>query len=79
MVNRWAPRSTAARTRTAAGVTTTRNLYGTLLQRKAETDVVKGVTLSNASVMDPAELPMYPSYPRVSMNLAFGLLFGCAL
>lgn len=60
-------------------VTTTRNLYATLLQRKAETDVVKGVTLSNASVMDPAELPLWPSYPRVSLNLAFGLLFGCAL
>ena len=60
-------------------VTTTRNLYTTLLQRKAETDVVKGVTLSNASVMDPAELPIDPSYPRVPLNLAFGLLFGCAL
>ncbi len=60
-------------------VTTTRNLYSTLLQRKAETDVVKGVTLSNASVMDPAELPLFPSYPRVPLNLAFGLLFGCAL
>jgi capsular exopolysaccharide synthesis family protein len=60
-------------------VTTTRTLYSTLLQRKAETDVVKGVTLSNASVMDPAELPIDPSYPRVPLNLAFGLLFGCAL
>lgn len=60
-------------------VTTTRTLYSTLLQRKAETDVVKGVTLSNASVMDPAELPLWPSYPRVPLNLAFGLLFGCAL
>jgi capsular exopolysaccharide synthesis family protein len=60
-------------------VTTTRNLYTTLLQRKAETDVVKGVALSNASVMDPAELPIDPSYPRVTLNLAFGLLFGCAL
>jgi capsular exopolysaccharide synthesis family protein len=60
-------------------VTTTRTLYSTLLQRKAETDVVKGVTLSNASVMDPAELPLWPSHPRVPLNLAFGLLFGCAL
>jgi capsular exopolysaccharide synthesis family protein len=60
-------------------VTTTRTLYSTLLQRKAETDVVKGVTLSNASVMDPAELPIEPSYPKVPLNLAFGLLFGCVL
>jgi capsular exopolysaccharide synthesis family protein len=60
-------------------VNTTRTLYGTLLQRKAETDVVKGVTLSNASVMDPAELPIDPSYPKVPLNLAFGLLFGCVL
>jgi len=60
-------------------VNTTRTLYATLLQRKAETDVVKGVTLSNASVMDPAELPIDPSYPKVPLNLAFGLLFGCVL
>lgn len=60
-------------------VNTTRSLYSTLLQRRAETDVVKGVTLSNASIMDPAELPLGPSHPRVGLNLAFGLLFGLAL
>lgn len=57
-------------------VTTSRALYGTLLQRLGETDVVKGVQLSNASVVDPAERPGAPSEPAVPFNLAFGLLFG---
>jgi capsular exopolysaccharide synthesis family protein len=60
-------------------VTTTRNLYGTLLQRLQETDVVKGVRLSSASVVDPAERPSSPSVPNVPFNLAFGLLFGGGL
>jgi polysaccharide biosynthesis transport protein len=59
--------------------TTTRNLYGTLLQRLQETDVVKGVRLSNASVVDPAERPGRPSLPNIPFNLAFGLLFGSGL
>jgi polysaccharide biosynthesis transport protein len=59
--------------------TTTRNLYGTLLQRLQETDVVKGVRLSNASVVDPAERPAGPSVPDIPFNLAFGLLFGSGL
>jgi polysaccharide biosynthesis transport protein len=60
-------------------VTTTRNLHGTLLQRLQETDVVKGVQLSNATVVDPAERPAAPSHPAVPFNLAFGLLFGGGL
>jgi succinoglycan biosynthesis transport protein ExoP len=57
-------------------VTTARTLYATLVQRLGETDVVKGVQLSNAAVVDPAELPGAPSHPAVPFNLAFGLLFG---
>src|SRR4030095_12477125 len=60
-------------------VTTTRTLYGTLLQRLQETDVVKGVQLSNATVVDPAERPGGPSHPNIPFNLAFGLLLGGAL
>ena len=60
-------------------VTTTRALHGTLLQRLQETDVVKGVQLSNATVVDPAERPTMPSQPPVPFNLAFGLLLGGGL
>jgi capsular exopolysaccharide synthesis family protein len=60
-------------------VNTTRTLHATLLQRLQETDVVKGAQLSNATVVDPAELPTVPSQPAVPFNLAFGLLFGGGL
>src|SRR5262245_8619758 len=59
-------------------VNTARTLHGTLLQRLQETDVVKGVQLSNATVVDPAERPMVPSQPAVPFNLAFGLQIGRA-
>jgi len=60
-------------------VNTARTLHGTLLQRLQETDVVKGVQLSNATVVDPAERPTMPSQPAVPFNLAFGLLLGGGL
>ena len=55
-----------------------RELYATLLKRVNETDVVRGVRLSNASVVDPGELPDAPSYPPVVLVLAFAGLFGFA-
>ena len=60
-------------------VTANRTLYGTLLTRLGETDVVKGVQLSNASVMDPAERPTGPSEPNIPFNLGFALVLGLAL
>jgi succinoglycan biosynthesis transport protein ExoP len=60
-------------------VTTTRQLYGTLIQRLQETDVVKGDTLSNASVLDAAEKPTQPSEPMVLFDLAFALVLGLSL
>lgn len=55
-----------------------RELYATLLKRVNETDVVRGVRLSNASVVDPGELPDAPSYPPVVLVLGFAGLFGLA-
>jgi len=60
-------------------VNTSRTLHATLLQRLQETDVVKGAQLSNATVIDPAELPTVPSEPNTPFNLTFGLLFGAGL
>ena len=60
-------------------VTASRNLYNTLLTRMQETDVVKGVQLASASVMDPADMPRGPSTPQIPFAMGFALLFGTAL
>jgi len=60
-------------------VTSSRNLYGTLLTRMQETDVVKGVQLANASLMDPADRPRGPSSPAIAFDLGFALLLDAAL
>lgn len=57
-------------------VNTTRNLYNTLLTRLQETEVVKGSQLSNASVMDAAELPGWPVEPNVPMSILFATILG---
>jgi capsular exopolysaccharide synthesis family protein len=56
-----------------------RQLYAALLQRMGETDVVRGVQLSNISVIDPAERPSMPSRPNAVLNLLFGLVLGVGL
>ncbi|MEW6268548.1 MAG: polysaccharide biosynthesis tyrosine autokinase [Thermodesulfobacteriota bacterium] len=56
-----------------------RELYATLLKRLNETDVVRGVRLSNASLVDPAEMPDGPSHPPVLFVLGFSGMFGLGL
>jgi capsular exopolysaccharide synthesis family protein len=56
-----------------------RQLHAALLQRMGETDVVRGVQLSNIAVLDPAERPGEPSSPRTVLNLLFGLVLGLVL
>jgi capsular exopolysaccharide synthesis family protein len=53
-----------------------RQLYGALLQRAGETEVVRGVQLSNVTVLDPAERPTMPSRPNAMLNVLFGLALG---
>jgi hypothetical protein len=53
-----------------------RQLYAALLQRAGETEVVRGVQLSNITVLDPAERPTMPSRPNAVLNLLFGLALG---
>jgi len=53
-----------------------RDLYAALLQRRGETDVVRGVQLSNITLLDPAERPTEPSSPHTILNLLFGLVLG---
>ena len=56
-----------------------RSLYSALLQRAGETEVVRGVQLSNISVLDPAERPSMPSRPNAILNVLFGLVLGLVL
>ncbi|MBP1689978.1 MAG: putative Protein-tyrosine kinase, partial [Deltaproteobacteria bacterium] len=60
-------------------VNANRSLYGTLLTRMHETDVVKGVQIASASIVDPAEEPWGPSEPQVALDLVFALIFGLAI
>ena len=64
-------------------VDTNRQLYDGLLQRLKEISVAAGVAENNISVIDTAEVPTTPSFPRPFLNvligLALGLLGGIAL
>jgi capsular exopolysaccharide synthesis family protein len=56
-----------------------RQLHAALLQRMGETEVVRGVQLSNITVLDPAERPSMPSRPNAVLNVLFGLVLGLVL
>ncbi|WP_426256771.1 GumC family protein [Sphingomonas sp. DC2300-3] len=60
-------------------VDTNRALYDGLLQRFKEIGVAGGVGINNVSVVDPAEIPQYPSSPRLMLNLLLSLLIGLGL
>jgi succinoglycan biosynthesis transport protein ExoP len=61
-------------------VDTNRELYNGLLQRLKEIGVAGGVGINNISVVDKAQVPIYPYKPdfgkSVSMGLAIGLIIG---
>lgn len=53
-----------------------RELYNALLQRYKEIGVSSGVGKTNVTVVDAAEVPAAPSYPRLSLNLLIGGFLG---
>lgn len=55
---------------------TNRQLYEGLLQRYKEIGVVGNIGANNISVIDRAEVPERRHSPRLSLNLAVGLLLG---
>ena len=55
---------------------TNRQLYDGLLQRYKEIGVVGSVGANNVSVIDRADVPERKHSPRLSLNLAVGLLLG---
>lgn len=57
-------------------VDTNRELYDGLLQRYREIGIAGGVGTNNISVVDRAEVPNGKFKPRLTLNLALGLLLG---
>lgn len=62
----------------AREVDANRQLYDSVLQRLKEMGVAAEVRLSNVYVMEKAEVPAGPSYPRRQRTLLLGLLLGLA-
>jgi capsular exopolysaccharide synthesis family protein len=60
----------------AREVDTNRQLYDSVLQRMKEMGVAAQVHNSNVTVVDKADLPLLPSYPKKSLYLLLGLLLG---
>ena len=58
---------------------TNRQVYDGLLQRYKELNASAGISLSNISVVDPAEVPGAPSSPNLIKNLVVALLLGAGL
>lgn len=58
---------------------TNRQLYEGLLERYKTLNAVAGVSLSNVSVIDNAEVPKVPSSPNLFKNLLVGLIIGIGL
>ncbi|MES2491764.1 MAG: polysaccharide biosynthesis tyrosine autokinase [Pseudomonadota bacterium] len=58
---------------------TNRQLYDGLLQRFKELNASAGISLSNISIIDSAEVPGVPSSPNLLKNLMIALLAGIGL
>ncbi len=57
-------------------VDTNRSLYDGLLSRLKEVGVAGGVGINNISVVDKAQVPLFPFKPNLSRNLSLGLIIG---
>ncbi len=58
---------------------TNRQLYDGLLQRFKELNASSGISLSNISIIDSAEVPAGPSSPNLMKNLMIAFLIGIGL
>ena len=58
---------------------TNRQLYEGLLERYKTLNAMAGISLSNISIVDAADVPKAPSSPNLVKNLLFGLIFGLGL
>lgn len=60
-------------------VDTSRELYEGLLQRYREVSAAAGITANNISIIDRAEPPLAPIWPRPMLNMLLGGVAGLAL
>jgi capsular exopolysaccharide synthesis family protein len=60
-------------------VDTNRSLYDGLLQRLKEVGIAGGASINNISVVDKAQVPLFPYKPNLSRNLSVGLVIGLLL
>ncbi|MEQ1718408.1 MAG: polysaccharide biosynthesis tyrosine autokinase [Hyphomicrobium sp.] len=60
-------------------VDTNRGLYNGLLQRFKEVDVAGGVGANNIFIVDKAELPVFPTSPRVLRSILLSFMIGLGL
>jgi capsular exopolysaccharide synthesis family protein len=54
----------------------TSKLYGTILERTAETDLTRALSVSYVRMVDGALVPKFAVSPRVPLSLAIGLVLG---
>jgi capsular exopolysaccharide synthesis family protein len=57
-------------------VDTSRELYTALLTRLKETQISSALVTSNISIVDRAEVPLTPSWPKKALNLLLGSMIG---
>jgi polysaccharide biosynthesis transport protein len=57
-------------------VDTNREIYAALLQRFKEVGVAAGVGTNNLSVVDKADVPLFPYRPDINRGMMLGLLLG---
>jgi capsular exopolysaccharide synthesis family protein len=58
---------------------TNRTMYDGLLQRFKEVSTAAGISASNISIIDNAEVPTAPVSPKTKLNVALGMLLGLTL
>lgn len=63
----------------AREVDTNRQVYDGLLERYKELNASAGISISNISVVDLAPVPLRPTSPNTTKNLAIGLVVGIVL
>ena len=63
----------------AREVDSNRAVYDGLLQRFKDLNASAGISMSNVSIIDTADVPLRPSSPNVPVNLLVGLIVGLVL
>jgi capsular exopolysaccharide synthesis family protein len=56
-----------------------RQTYQQLLDRSKEINIQRGLAVNNVRLVEPAEAPLTPTYPRIGRNLMLGAVAGLLL